>query len=406
MSLALINGFNYYSQSLDFALVCRNNHVDVVVFTYNSCERDDLINHGIRAYLICASSSFKVDHRVRHCENVYYGLPSKLIDMRTDSLHQWFSQKFSELNIKAIYQQPGGELHRIVASKVADEFGIKEIVLGEKYLPGLTVLYKDLSKSSIWRLTDRAERPIDMEKMLLRKKVIHKRSVFSSWQSGKWKRLRLHVIRGEWLVLYASVSHKFKLSYKRSFELFFPGNNFVAVKGKQLVYFNLNVPAESELHIRNVQHAKQMNTVKFLIRAMPDSHFYVKFHPSPEGFLGLVDSIKLSLMKNATLLKRNLYSTDIMEKVDIVAAVSGSVLIEAIIRRKKILLVGTWYYERILRKHSDFLSFGYGRLYYNIEAEAFLYRLSKLGICGAVNEELQDLNNFSESIRHIIDEED
>ena len=402
MRLALINGFNYYAQSYDFARSLEKSRVQVVVFTYNSCEVDDLMAKGIDACLIQGKLSVSRQDYILNCESVYYGLPNWLINLRTDGLSSWFESQFIDRGIDGIFQQPGGELHRMVASMVAKRLGIKEIILGERYISGKTVLYRDLFKSSIWELPSHEKTNVNLNALLEKKQIVHKRTVFTNWQSPKWIRFFKHFARMEWLVIYVSFAHKIKLAYKKSMSRLFIGPSVLKGSKKPVIYFNLNVPAESELYIRNPDFTDQISTIKTVLISLPGSHVYVKFHPSPEGFIGFLDTIKLLLMRDVTLLKRSFYSTDIIKNVQTVAAVSGSVIIEAIIQGKNVFILGYWYYEKILSECADSTRLSNGVMYSNINRKKFFERIASVACQGSVNQDLVELDIFSGSICDIL----
>jgi len=254
---------------------------------------------------------------------------------------------------KIIFQGQGGELLRRMFYKEATERGILSLFSGESFLKSKLSFYQDEHKTPF--INHEGSQTLNL-KVLLNEIVSSKKVIkYSSTEIDipiipKWKKLFYGLMTLNYHPFVTSLAHKFLMQKVYMRQLAFQlDNNYQKDLGNEtFFFFPLNVPAESELFIRNPRFSDQLDTLKEISVNLPDGEMlYVKQHPGISGVISEEVAKELESIPNIKLIKTEYNTFDIVKKSKGVIMVSSSVGFETYTLGKPVIVLGYWPYTQL-----------------------------------------------------------
>lgn len=289
-------------------------------------------------------------------EKAYFGEDESYIIPWTYKYLKAFEKIFETYRVKNVLQWMGGEVIRRTCTLLCLNRGINALFIGESFLPGQTIIYTD-ERKTIHRpkrqflLDDSILSSIRDSKIKGKRVISYSVKVHPVYQGKRFtKALRL-ILAGNWNILRAYISHKRKTGFNynkaKVYSLKYSIRELDNVKGK-FFFFPFNVPAESELYIRNPNFIDQVAFVHKLASQLPDGFsLAVKPHPGNEGYMSEEQLAGLKSDSRIILLHESVNTYDIINKSEGVIIVSSTVGLESYLLKKSTAIVGTWPYQRM-----------------------------------------------------------
>lgn len=287
-------------------------------------------------------------------EKAYYGVNDVILLNATLNFYYSVYEMLSVNENILIVQGQGGELYRRVIAHFCSKLNnVTGVFLGESFLEDNMTIYRDEFKNFLYPHESKGR--IDYNKFIER--TIKNRKVFKySFQLGfpkhsSFGKYLYLILKANHIVLFNFINHKIKSTIGYYFRYYFqmfvirpPKANFE----RSFVFYPLNVPAESELFVRNPKFANQVEAIKRICDNLPDGYLlYVKQHPGKEGLLSISDVKKLKGIKNCVIIETATNTYDLIEASKAVIISSSSVGFESYIMRKPTIVVGNWPYTSL-----------------------------------------------------------
>ena len=336
-------------------------------------------------------------------EKSYYSLPSIYYKYKVKDYLKRLFTFLEKYKVGSFLQRPGGEIIRQVFFALqSTEYVNRVYCFGESYIEGKSVLYhgdqKELIKADN---SDSQVREYESQGVITYDGDIQK--IRPSVSFNLFNLLRSGCLG----ILLSYFTYIFKTKFvgslrNRLLKLLFVNKD--SIESEKAIFFPLNVQAESELYVRNYQSSNQYEVLEKLQKMLPDNYsIYVKAHPGNSKSLSLVQYLFLRF-KGINILKSELKVSEVFRKETPVAAISSTVLFEAIQAQVPIIVLGNWAYSRkILGRYCelnnyDMQKFIEGTSRFKVNKEYFNDKLSNYLYEGSIYSGIKELQNLIDNI--------
>jgi hypothetical protein len=117
------------------------------------------------------------------------------------------------------------------------------------------------------------------------------------------------------------------------------------------IYFPLHLQPEYSTLVLNQKYSNQIDVVRDLSKNIPSTYkLYVKEHPNMSEFKGwrsLDYYNRLKSMSNVKLIHPDINSQDIIKESELVATISGTAGLEALLHKRPVIVIGNPHYRKI-----------------------------------------------------------
>lgn len=345
----------------------------------------------------------------------YYSLPRVHLFNKFFRLCNAVEELLEKYDICRVIQKPGGEILRRIFFNLP---GVRTVCFGESYFNGYSTLYLDEYKTPIKSLCRKESGELVelLNETLGSGSEVKYTARLKDFSQSKIKRLLLLLSARGYGVLLSFLSHRLKLKpfgvIRKKLTLWFLSRNMDALsdQDKKVFYFPLNVKAESELYVRNYILAEQAVICQQLKKLLPgNAELIVKEHPGNSKSLGFLEMYKL-WRAGVFIVRADTPSSKVLERCDGVVAVSSTVLIEAIEKKKPVLILGSWPYSKFFAGRNSensalqVVSYFQSPDEFVVELEAFAENAGQYLHKGAAYSSLNEFKELLESIM-MLDEE-
>jgi len=119
-----------------------------------------------------------------------------------------------------------------------------------------------------------------------------------------------------------------------------------AIENKDLYFFPMHVPDDSQLTQRGLPFYDQANLIEIISNYLPyPAQLIVKEHPNGRGFYSLADLKRISGLSNVILLPPDVNSHEIIKKVKGIFVINSSVGFESLLYQKPVVTFGRSFYR-------------------------------------------------------------
>lgn len=306
-------------------------------------------------------------------ENSYSGMSLSKQYLRKKVLYEFqeIEKIFSIISCDYVLYNIGGEILKRSIHQVSKKKGIQVIMYGPSPIRQNTIFFTDdesmrwphlelsplssLSKERIDAARDFIKTFREARPFLDTYPNIFRGERFSSLFNLTYLSDRMnHLQRMKWKfskkALAALAWEKFTRVIKAKIVLSLFTNSLAMSKDilddtDNLVFFPLQLSAESRIGVRAPQFLDQSVAVELISRNLPPGFkLVVKEHPSWVGFLKLGTLYRISKMQNVLLVHPSINSHDIIRKSKIVTVINGTIGYEAILYGKPVIVLASEYY--------------------------------------------------------------
>jgi len=334
--------------------ICTNNIAFYHYYKKNKIDSEFVKSNTILGFLNSKSVQSIRDFRdFSATEYSYYRLPEWYNKNVCRGYLRSIKKILDKRRPKIIFQGQGGELLRRLFYKEAKRRGVLCLFSGESFLKEKLSLYKDEHKTPY--VNDNGNNDLNLDSLfqeiVTSKKVIkYSSSEIDFPVISPIKKFIAGLFYLNYHPFVTSIAHRILLSriYKKYLDFQVKNNLQKDLGNEDFYFFPLNVPAESELFIRNPKYADQLETLKNISNNLPEGNMlYVKQHPGISGVLSKEVASEIDRIKNIKLIKTDYNTFDIVKKSKGVIMVSSSVGFEAYLLNKPVIVLGYWPYTEL-----------------------------------------------------------
>ena len=271
--------------------------------------------------------------------------------------HDFFENLFKNKDFKYLINYATASMPAFLSTKIAKNYGTKYLLIKTLAIPDrLSILDdiehkylitpdKNLAHDNEWAYNfinnyDKSEAPFWIKKkkqeiFFIRYKNIL-RNIFKEKKTFKFIDNNYTAYLNK---SFRGIIHdKFKKKYWRYFSKLY--SKSIKDIDTKYIYFSFHQEPEANLMIHNLQNTNQINVLENLSKYCPINYKIVaKCHPNqiekPPEFYKKVNSLP-----NVILVNQNEGSRDIIRKAEVIFCISGTLIMEALLMKKKVLVYG------------------------------------------------------------------